>query len=115
MRNAGWVKFDGGDVECGPFVPPEGQLGQPAFPDRWIVRKIVEHEIAEAVDDGPVFVPLHGLRDVGVAADDGVKPQTLEAIRFARKAGAKKAKPAGKAALRSARAGSMRGCGSCSC
>ena len=81
VRNAGRVQFDGDDVERWPFVFSEGQFGQPAFPHRGIVREIVENEIAEAVDDGPVLVPLHGLRDVGVAAHDGVGTSVDQPVR----------------------------------
>ena len=75
VRDAGRIHLDVDMFELQPSDLPNVNFTIQPFRTGGIGRKVVEHEVAQAVDDGAIFVPIDGLRDVRVAADDGVQPR----------------------------------------
>ena len=69
MRDAAAVESHGVHREIDRLSGPKRQLHHPAGPLGRIARKVVEHEVTQAVDDRHAANHLDRLRDVRVAAD----------------------------------------------
>src|SRR5450631_3234904 len=81
MRQPGSIQLDLGSVEDGSPRPGKRQPDHRAEPDWRIVREVVEDEIAQAIDDGVVLVPLDALGDVWMCTDDGVRASVDQPMR----------------------------------
>ena len=80
VGNARAVDFHDERLEVGKPGLREARAHDPARPEQRIGGVIVEHQVAQAVNDRPPFIDVDGLRNVGMGTDDRVGAGVDQAV-----------------------------------